>query len=371
LVEEQASSPVILYLPTGPVAKDTCVVDDDEIITALSAASNATVVRVNYRLGNGVQYPTPIHDVLAAYDWVKQNLPTDSVSKNRHGRPTKATSRFGVCGQLHGGSLATMLALTESRMGESRIVAAAVNNPIVDWVFPDAEAEAVELENDESGDLIDEFSIKQPSALKTILKGKKKKKTSWELYKDNSIIPVKSLNIARSRLFPKPASYFDPFASPILFFRSPGVDVPLTALEAELSELDVFEKLKNETPTKRRKVHRVFPPTASSLRLPDIRISLGDETALYDQGEELVRLLRRSIIRTNEARASNQLAFDRFEEDDLSDLQKANYALAEAEKRIEFHVPSQVGLWGRLGDASWQSDVLQAGTWFRKVLGQA
>jgi len=112
LVEEQASSPVILYLPTGPVAKDTCVVDDDEIITALSAASNATVVRVNYRLGNGVQYPTPIHDVLAGYDWVKQNLPTDSVSKSRHGRPTKATSRFGVCGQLLGGSLATMLALT-------------------------------------------------------------------------------------------------------------------------------------------------------------------------------------------------------------------------------------------------------------------
>src|ERR1700712_3435894 len=87
-------SPVILYLPTGPVARESCIVDDDQVIAALSAASNAIVVRVNYRLGNGFRYPTPIHDVLAGFDWVKQNISTARLASSRHGRLSNSMSRY-------------------------------------------------------------------------------------------------------------------------------------------------------------------------------------------------------------------------------------------------------------------------------------
>jgi acetyl esterase/lipase len=88
------------------------------------------VARINYRASSTHKYPTPIHDVLAGYDWIRDHLLRDEFQ-----RPYLA--RMGVCGELVGGSLATMLALTECHLGQSRIGAAAVNSPVVDWVFPD------------------------------------------------------------------------------------------------------------------------------------------------------------------------------------------------------------------------------------------
>ena len=123
------SAPILLYLPPGPVVKKS-LEDEERVITTLQDSSAATVVRINYRASSLNQYPTPCHDVLLGYDWVCEHLLIDEFS-----RPYLA--RLGVCGELVGGSLATMLALTECRLGESRIGAAAVNNPIVDWVFPD------------------------------------------------------------------------------------------------------------------------------------------------------------------------------------------------------------------------------------------
>lgn len=96
----------------------------------LRETAAATIARINYRASSEFQFPTPFHDVLFGWDWIRENLLLDKFDRSY-------LARLGVCGELIGGSLATMLALTECRIGESRIAAAAVNNPIADWVFRD------------------------------------------------------------------------------------------------------------------------------------------------------------------------------------------------------------------------------------------
>jgi acetyl esterase/lipase len=363
-------SPIIIYLPTGPVATHSSLVraDDGEIVTALSAATNAHIVRLNYRLGPGVQYPTPIHDVLTGYDWVKNNLSHSNTSNG------SSRLRIGVCGQLIGGSLAAMLALTESRMGESCIAAAALNAPIVDWIFPEPEFIESEDESEaESGDFIEHshpMNLKNSLKQKPKPKPKPKRPTSWDLHGINATLPTTSLLDARSELFRSPANYFDSFASPILFFRSPGADVPLPVSDHPSGEgalEEALEEMIEQTTTTRRKVHRTFPPTGSSLRLPNMRISIGDESPLYDQSEELVLLLRRSIMRSYQRRSSRQ-PYDRFDEVSHDENETTNRALADAERRVEFHVQSQTGLWGIDSNPTWRADVMEAGAWFRKVL---
>jgi acetyl esterase/lipase len=353
-------SPIIIYLPTGPAEAEGSLVeaDDGEIVTALSAATNAYVVRLNYRLGTGVHYPTPIHDVLTGYDWVKNNMSPSGTANAR------SPLRIGVCGQLIGGSLATMLALTESRMGESGIAAAAANAPIVDWMFPEPGPVESKIEDDRgSGDSITADTSTFSSILKSKTKKKPKKASSWELYHDDPTLPASSLLSVRNTLFRRPANYFDSFASPILFFRSPGVDVPSPVLDSSSDE-----ELVDRIPSIRRKVHRAFPPTGSSLRLPDMRIGIGNQSPLYDQSEELVLLLRRSIMRSHHGKSSRQ-PYDRFDEDSQDEDAVTQRALAEAERRVEFHVNSHTGLWGVASEPTWRTDVMQAGAWFRKVLG--
>jgi acetyl esterase/lipase len=352
-------SPIIIYLPTAPVANFSSLVgaDDGEIVTALSAATNAHVVRLNYRLGTGVHYPTPIHDVLTGYDWVKNNLSPLSTSNG------SSRLRIGVCGQLIGGSLAAMLALTESRMGESSVAAAALNTPIADWIFPEPQLNSSEngaASESQISELSGDDAI--PSSSRRKLKKKPKRQSSWELYHDNVTLPATSLLNARSEFFRRPANYFDSFASPILFFRSPGADAP-TPVPDTPSEEETIE----QAPATRRKVHRSFPPTGSSLRLPDMRISIGDQSPLYDTSEELVLLLRRSIMRSHQGRLSRQ-PYDRFDEVHNDENETMNRALADAERRVEFHIHPDTGLWGIASNPTWREDVMEAGAWMSRVL---
>lgn len=62
-------TPTILYLPRGPL----CSLSHAPL-SSLALSANATVVCIDYRLSTNNPYPTPIHDVLAGYDWVQQNL---------------------------------------------------------------------------------------------------------------------------------------------------------------------------------------------------------------------------------------------------------------------------------------------------------
>ena len=65
-----------------------------------------TVVQVNYRMGSVNPYPTPVHDVLAGYDWVHEHLlPKRAIT--RTGR-SEHVGRICVFGELLGGSLAAL-----------------------------------------------------------------------------------------------------------------------------------------------------------------------------------------------------------------------------------------------------------------------
>jgi acetyl esterase/lipase len=354
-VREDSASPVILYLPSGPHADETWNVYDEKIIAALSAASNGTIVRVNYRLGDGVRYPTPVHDVLAGYDYVKERFSLPP-STTRNGRIRKAHLRVGVCGQLVGGSLAAVLALTESQLAADRIAAAAFNCPITDWIFPESTSEDIDaIEQDETDEQLE----------KTIRKRRKKKLqlTSWEAYRNAEGLTTTSLEATRNISFKKPASWFDPFASPVLFLRSAGVDIPRDR-PADESDGDGL----TPTTNKPRKVHRNFPPSNSSLVLPNVRMSIGEANPLFDQDEEFVKLLRRSVVRSVENRASTQAMLDRFDEAPATKMERLELAVAAAEERVEYHVHAGTGLWGTAKETEWLDQVWRVAGWFRKVL---
>lgn len=245
---------VILYLPPGPLFQGHAhpvseeVESEDSSLQNLQCAINstkpggllpqqslasmtsATVVTVNYRLGavspspksieetiqdsthtspNGssssspssslsqsqtlfYKYPTPIHDTLAAFDWIKTHL---------------EPAQLGVIGSHIGGSLALMLALTEAQS----VKAVASIMPVTDWVGLD-----------------DYCTIEQPS-LSTSEKvhGKPKKRASRNKSpRATAPLDLVPLLSARETLFSSPERCFDAFASPILFLRSAGRDVP-------------------------------------------------------------------------------------------------------------------------------------------------
>ncbi|KAK5014959.1 hypothetical protein LTR39_002869 [Cryomyces antarcticus] len=425
------ASPILIYLPRGPLLPASSL--DDDLITALRHASNTTVVRLNYRLGDGHFYPSPIHDVLTGYDWIVKHLvPSAALRPTRYGRCRGMPDpvRLGVCGELVGGSLATMLAVTECRKGETRIGAAAVNNPIVDWIFPNPTANRAALRGSN-----------EPSDSKRT-KSKGPQPTSWQTHAASPSLSATDLLRARSAAFKQPAAYFDPFASPLLFFRTAGAEVPPPA--ASLSEFDLaslalfpdtHHPLRNvsnpnnvltlgsvaeapqpadEAPAKRfRKIPRRHPARGSGLRLPDMRISAGAASPLLDQAVELATRMRTSVLDTdgpdlldaeplslrsrpredyapNRSRAGlcrdedgdtdglgretagwdqGGWAAESGDEQAAEDARRAA-AVAEAHRRIELCVRPGAGLWCERGAGdAWRADVQEVGSWFRRALG--
>ncbi|KAK2735008.1 hypothetical protein FQN57_001384 [Myotisia sp. PD_48] len=236
--EQSDTSNVIFYLPPGPIfeaprqkhdassanhengrlePRPVPIRSPQEI---LATTTGSTVVTVKYRLGRervgGRQkthkYPVPVHDTLAGFDWVQENIKYDN---------------FFVYGQHIGGSLALMLALTESRS----ITAVATEHPVCDWVGlddycitdidnptekeetePEANKELNEASNEPEGD--DELHARK--------RGRKKKGPTPA---PADLVPLLE---ARKKIFRTPQNYFDPFASPALFLRTPGKYCPLT-----------------------------------------------------------------------------------------------------------------------------------------------
>lgn len=234
---------MILYLPPGPlfqpdetdnhytISDDNALSEYIEDINALSpqhilaSTTLSTVVTVNYRLGRQrvqtettsagepqnpglpvsrfYKYPTPIHDTLAGFDWILQNL-----------RP----SQLCVFGRHVGGSLAVMLALTEPRS----IRAIAAYEPVCDWVGLDEYCISLPDDTDTNVSVGDkegkDSNVSEPNK-KALAKKTKRHVAPLDL------VPLLK---AREKFFHKPDNYFDAFASPILFLRSAGRDVPET-----------------------------------------------------------------------------------------------------------------------------------------------
>ncbi|KAL2826107.1 hypothetical protein BDW59DRAFT_145496 [Aspergillus cavernicola] len=216
----QSPANVIIRLPQGPIfqksgdngdnsftetnePEDLSISRDVDTASAWALAdiTAATVVTINYRLGAlpssedknsspstqdggdlqsqeiSYRYPTPVHDTLIGFDWVLQNL-----------QPT----RLGVVGTHIGGSLALMLALTEP----SSVHAVAALDPICDWTS------------------LDEYCTSSGLAQSA-------RRKRHQAPRD--LVPLLE---AREKFFSAPEKYFDSFASPVLFLRSAGKDVP-------------------------------------------------------------------------------------------------------------------------------------------------
>ena len=232
-----------------------------------------------------------------------------------------------------------MLALTEARLGESRVVAVGVGNPIVDWVFPEEGARPLAARPSEAPELgITHPDIKRGAEDESAAQGKQgvvikstqekqpKYKSSWMRHSEIPPLDRTTMTNARTFCFPsaKPATYFDPFASPILFLRTPGADIPasreytieddfqaLFGMQADEALAGITtpghiqikqillrsEEVKSTEERWRRKTTRHYPPAGMALRIPSVRIFAGRATVLADQASEMVRLIRKAEAR--------------------------------------------------------------------------
>ena len=239
-------------------------------------------------------------------------------------------SRLGICGELAAGSLAAMLALTECKMEYPRVSAAAIGNPILDWtdIFPqgrEMRIDDLQSKHQNESDESDTFSILDEPALS-----------------------VSALMVRRKDCFRKPEDFFDPFASPTLFFRTPCFDLPYQPPHPLLLEIiersDNKPTKKSEDPSilkRKRLYHRAYPPLGSRLELPPMKFAIGDDFVLRDQALELASLMRRSVRRRRGIILNT-------EEDDISD-------------RFTIERKKGLGLWGA-------KDAIEIGQWFGEVL---
>lgn len=331
-----------------------------------------------------------MHDVLLGYDWVRENLLLDGFS-----RPV--IGHMGVCGELMGGSLAVMLALTECRPGESRIGAAATNNPIVDWVFPDdlptvSEAELPEpaapeetalYADDDPMALTNRTEIEPSSAPKNTKRGgKSSPSTAWQLHGHNTSIPTPTLAGERDVLFRKPEHYFDRFVSPIHFFRSPhgmllypkqdddlASEQPDSLIDVETQmEVSHYQSFEDTTSAPEmpvlvrcRAYARIYPPAGSNLVLPEWRITAGSQSPLLDQASDLTKMIRRTVARHTLKKKMGRVRWhDATEKDYYEDY---------ATGRVSMEAVDGVGMWTNQDtNTQWQTQVEQTGMWMKEAL---
>ncbi|KAI5204533.1 hypothetical protein E4T39_03591 [Aureobasidium subglaciale] len=374
LVASAPAPPIILYLPPGPLLPTTFPAGN--VGAALSAVTSATVVQINYRCSQENRYPTPIHDVLTGYDWVLEHL-VPGKSSYRHGRDINRRVKLGVCGELLGGSLAAMLTLTECRLQGPYVAAAAINEPVLDWVFPEENEVEYETIEEQFSSFVERLqSGRRPSA-KT-----RPRSTSFSTFADNGILDASTLLKARHNLFRRPEDYFDTFASPMFNFRSPGVAVPPPQPKTpadEFAELSLLERddfhrqqmkmsslsYRLQTPVKQadevadskkpRKSRKRWPNAGSGLRIPQMRISSAVTSPLSDQAEEFARLIQRSIVQ-------QEIQTVAAEGDEMA--KEAAYMLAE--RQIYHRQPEMLDLWS-LGQTQ---ELRHIAHWFEQVLTQ-
>ena len=241
---------------------------------------------------------------------------------------TKPTA-LGVCGELVGGSLAAMLALTECHTSKTGVRAAALCNPITDWTafhpsVPDREATEVAPE---AGSAKSQSGVSSQS----------------HSFSDSLLLAT------RKDVFATPSHYFDPFASPLLFFRTASSDLPIhnpTFSDASLKGTDTTSSEISADWIKKRRAHRKYPPLRSGLNLPNLRVDVGEESILKEQGIELAEGVMRSLD-LHERKERKEIGISGNE--------------TEIEKRVHLRVKKGEGFWA-------EEDFADAGNWFGQIL---
>lgn len=236
-----------------------------------------------------------------------------------------------------------MLALTECHGHKQGISAAAICNPVGDWtaLIP-TELDPLRSREKEAALISwppDESAVAHGWTTAEGLSHSQTRATSDGL--EEGPLSVDDLLTLRKSFFTKPEKYFDPFASPLLFFRTPSSEIPRET-SPNNSASNILEE--EEPPAglgKKRRSHRKYPPTGSGLLLPHMRVEVGKENGLRDQGIELVELMRRSYARSEAEEAVSGKKID-----------KRTFDLVEREG---------LGLWGK-------KEMLDIGAWFGEVL---
>lgn len=319
---------MLIFLPRGPFLHNPA--HETAALAILRARLPHIIVKINYRLSKDRNYPTPIHDTLAGYDWIVKNLLLKR-SISRPGRPDRV-GHVAVCGELIGGGLATMLALTECRIGQLGVLSAAINNPIVDWP---------------------NIGLAHP-----------KKPSESTNTAEMTTASEDQLIRLRQQLFKKPEQFFDPFASPTLFFRSAGLPIPAAASEAPLDDLEHLAYLEREeyyqqnidanvtdasqalSPSERplRRASKRYPSAALGLRLPSFYISAGKGSIFNGPSAELSQQLGRSHLRQAASFNFGRKILTDEELDQLSDDTEQKVS-EEVKKKVRFRLYDGIGLW--------------------------
>ena len=160
------------------------------------------------------------------------------------------------------------------------IRAAVMGNPVCDWTAMHPLTAGV---SDNSA----------PTA--PISTGKRKrapKSSSWKQHASNTTLSAASLLKARRDFFSSPEEYYDPFASPTLFFRAASSDIPATI--DPLDELFIDLDIAPQQELKKRRSYRRYPPSTLNLKLPDSMFWIGEDSVLKDQGIGLAESMARS-----------------------------------------------------------------------------
>lgn len=325
-------------------------------------------------------FPICVHDVLQGYDWITEHL-IPGRAFHRPGRNARHATPIAVCGELVGGGLATMLALTECRTTGPCVSAAAINEPIVDWIFPEGD----EFEDDEDAiDFDDDFGVKPVERNHSTRA--QKIVPSFRAFGSNGVLDADDLLRARSSYFRKPADYFDPFASPMLFLRSAGMTTPGSPVYSALDEFAELERYEREDfqrqqlklstlrnvsePSSQdhittdssepiRKSYTRWPSTSAGLRIPDLHVGFGDTSPLSDQAVELAMLLRKNLISQNR-RDGNKKAASAGVEFDFDREQ----AFTQAEQKIQIQATEGISFWS----AGHSPKIGRVAQWLRSVL---
>ncbi|KAL2001044.1 hypothetical protein VTN02DRAFT_2303 [Thermoascus thermophilus] len=401
LPSDPARPNVILYLPPGPLFQTRPAEEGGHGSTrshaqqVLASTTLCTVVTVNYRLGQVgtaseppnsttttteekendpaatkaeakaevkappfFKYPTPIHDTLAGFDWIRETLDP---------------ARLCVFGTHIGGSLALMLALTEPKT----VHAVAAREPVCDWVELDEYCTIPQAA--EVGDDTEPQQARRPPP-------SRRNAQRRAAAPPEDLVPLLE---ARERFFLSAERYFDAFASPILFLRSAGADVPRafptyhTGPEYPVPVLKTPELLleEEEQPLGLQRAHRGWESddgeekpvrrVKALSRWPpfglDYDVGPATRSALGPRRLAVTLPWVRVLVPGRKGRRRTVLA--RQAEEMVSAMQRACFFGLEkgfGEHRVQLIVVPEAAR--PAGDSDSDTAVEEAGKWFREVL---
>ncbi|QSZ36305.1 hypothetical protein DSL72_007431 [Monilinia vaccinii-corymbosi] len=225
LLRNSPETPLVIYLPPYPTSPLPPLQPPSWLLNSYP------VFNIPYRWYNNPKisfrkekfhpFPIPIHDTLQAYSWLLDRyLPSLSPepkpldSPNRDNPPNPIQRPLLIYGSYLGGTLATSLALTESFVSSplpTKIHSLIVHNGIFDWTPISTTLDPSTFPTDSSYPSSPNLSLTSMS--------------TTELYARYPWTTL-TLHALKTRLFSSPSQTFDPFASPILFFRTAGINIP-------------------------------------------------------------------------------------------------------------------------------------------------